>query len=178
MDGRCVGYAIPGMTAVRVVPKNGKRPSEADPGYIEVRTDGRIVTYLGEQERYDRQRNGRWWRMGDVGYKTKLGCLHLLDREVDVIPGFGSTLAVEDRLFSRMDDLAEVIIVPGLEGRPTPVVSTRGDKPLDLVAWKEAVADLPAMAEPVQWRHADLPQTATTKIKRLELARTLREGRV
>jgi hypothetical protein len=29
------------------------------------------------------------------------------------------------------------------------------------------------MAEPVQLRHEDLPQTATTKIKRLELVRRL-----
>ena len=37
----------------------------------------------------------------------------------------------------------------------------------------QATADLPPMAEPIQWRIEDLPQTATTKIKRLELARLL-----
>ncbi|ALG09311.1 AMP-binding protein [Kibdelosporangium phytohabitans] len=177
MDGRCVGYAIPGMTAVRVVSKDGKRPTEQSPGFIEVRTDGRIVTYLGEQERYDKQRNGGWWRMGDVGYKTKKGCLHLLDREVDEIPGFGSTLAVEDKLLERIATLTEVIIIPGADGRPTPVVCTKGDRPLDRGEWNRAVNGLPVMAEPVQWKHGELPQTATTKVKRLELVKLLQAGR-
>ncbi|MFF4346882.1 class I adenylate-forming enzyme family protein [Streptomyces sp. NPDC001530] len=173
-DGRCVGMPFPGMTDVRVVSRNGQPPSKDNPGFIEVKSDGRIVTYLGEQERYDKQLSeGGWWRMGDVGYRTKWGCLHLLDREVDVIEGFGSTLAAEDRLFARLDDLAEVIIIPGADGRAVPVVCTKDDVPLDLDAWRAAAEGLPPMADPVQWRLADLPQTATTKIKRLELARVL-----
>jgi acyl-coenzyme A synthetase/AMP-(fatty) acid ligase len=175
-DGRCVGMPFPGFTSVRVVGREGKAPSPSSPGYIEVRSDGRIVTYLGEAERYAKQVNGGWWRMGDVGFRTKWGCLHLLDREVDLIPGIDSTLAVEDRLFARMDELIEVIIVRGVDGRPVPVVCTRDDKPLDRVRWDAAAADLPPMADPVQWRLSDLPQTATTKIKRLELARLLSNG--
>ncbi|WP_037677769.1 class I adenylate-forming enzyme family protein [Streptomyces griseus] len=175
-DGRCVGFAFPGMTDVRVVSMDGKPVSKSSPGYIEVRTDGRVLTYLGEQERYRKQENDGWWRMGDVGYRTKWGCLHLLDREVDVIPGFGSTLAAEDTLFSRLDELVEVIIVPGQGGTPVPVVCTKDDEPLDMVAWKAAAASLPTMADPVQWRLQDLPQTATTKIKRLELAKLLSNG--
>lgn len=173
MDGRCVGIPFPGMTSVRVVSREGKPPSPSSPGYIEVRSDGRIVTYLGEPERYAKQVNGGWWRMGDVGFRSRWGCLHLLDREVDLIPGIDSTLAIEDQLFARLDELVEVILVRGADGRPVPVVSTRDDKPLDRVRWEAAVADLPPMAEPVQWRLDDLPQTATTKIKRLELARIL-----
>lgn len=172
-DGRCVGVPFPGMTGLRVVSRDGRPPSPSSPGFIEVRSDGRIVTYLGEDERYQKQLNQGWWRMGDVGYRTKWGCLHLLDREVDLIPGIESTLAVEDTLFARMDDLIEVVIVPGVNDVPTPVVCTRHDKPLDRGVWEQAVQDLPRMAEPVQWRHQDLPQTATTKIKRLELSRRL-----
>ncbi|WP_329221251.1 AMP-binding protein [Streptomyces sp. NBC_01485] len=172
-DGRCVGRPFPGMTDVRVVSRDGQPPSESNPGYIEVRSDGRIKTYLGEQERYDRQLSDGWWRMGDVGYRTRWGCLHLLDREVDLIPGFGSTLAVEDALFAKLDELTEVIIIPDAGGAAVPVVCTKDDKPLDRDAWRGAVAGLPAMAEPVQWRLTDLPQTATTKIKRLELAKRL-----
>ncbi|MEV8551685.1 class I adenylate-forming enzyme family protein [Streptomyces glaucescens] len=172
-DGRCVGRPFPGMTDIRVVSRNGNPPSPDNPGYIEVRSDGRIVTYLGEQQRYDEQVNDGWWRMGDVGFRTRLGCVHLLDREVDLIDGFGSTLAVEDALFTRLPQLAEVVIIPGPDGRAVPVVSTKDDIPLDPDTWRRAVAGLPAMAEPVQWRKEELPQTATTKIKRLELARRL-----
>lgn len=172
-DGRCVGMPFPGMTGVRVLSRNGKPPSKENPGYVEIRSDGRVVTYLGEQERYDGQLSDGWWRMGDVGYRTRWGCLHLLDREVDVIDGFGSTLAAEDTLFTRLPELAEVIIIPGTDGRAIPVVCTKDDVPLNAVAWRSAVAGLPPMADPVQLRHDELPQTATTKIKRLELARRL-----
>ncbi|MET8682023.1 AMP-binding protein [Streptomyces sp. NPDC004647] len=175
-DGRCVGSPFPGMTGVRVVSRDGKRPTKSSPGYIEVRSDGRIVTYLGEHERWEKQVNDGWWRMGDLGYRTKWGCLHLLDREVDEIPGIDSTLEIEDTLFTRMPELVEVIIIPDRNGKPVPVVCTRGDKPLALAAWTSAVTGLPAMADPVQWRLEDLPQTATTKIKRLELARLLGAG--
>jgi acyl-coenzyme A synthetase/AMP-(fatty) acid ligase len=171
--GRCVGRPFPGMTDVRVVSRDGSRPSADNPGYIEVSTDGRIVTYLGEQERYDAQVHDGWWRMGDLGYRDRFGRLHLLDREVDEIPGFGSTLAVEDALFARVPSLAEVIIVPIGDGRTVPVVCTKDDEPLDEGTWAEATGSLPAMEPPVHWRLADLPQTATTKIKRLELARRL-----
>lgn len=172
-EGRCVGRPFPGMTDVRVVSRDGRPPSESNPGYIEVRSDGRIKTYLGEPERYAEQLSDGWWRMGDVGYRSRWGCLHLLDREVDMIPGFGSTLAVEDALFGKLDELSEVIIIPDADGMAVPVVCTKDDKPLDREAWRRAVAGLPAMTEPVQWRLADLPQTATTKIKRLELAKRL-----
>ncbi|MFC5718620.1 class I adenylate-forming enzyme family protein [Streptomyces gamaensis] len=176
-DGRCVGMPFPGMTGVRVVSRDGKPTSRQNPGYIEVRSDGRIVTYLGEQERYDAQvSEGGWWRMGDLGYRTKWGCIHLLDREVDLIDGFGSTLAAEDTLFGKLPELTEVIIVPGADGEAVPVVCTKDDRPLDPAAWQRAAAALRPMAQPVQWRLDDLPQTATTKIKRLELARLLAAG--
>ncbi|MGH3887043.1 MAG: class I adenylate-forming enzyme family protein [Pseudonocardiaceae bacterium] len=175
-DGRCVGFPFFGMTDVRAVSRDGNPPSKSSPGDIEVRSDGQIVTYLGEHERYEKQTHAGWWRMGDVGYRTKWGCLHLLDRAVDVIPGIDSILAVEDTLFSRMDELIEVVIVPDADGTAVPVVCTRDGKPLDRIAWKAAIAGLPAMADPVQWRLEDLPQTATTKIKRIELAKLLRAG--
>ncbi|CAL9597102.1 4-chlorobenzoate--CoA ligase [Nocardiopsis dassonvillei] len=175
-DGRCVGRPFPGMTDVRVVSRDGRPPTRTSPGHIEVRSDGRIVTYLGEHERWRKQVNGGWWRMGDVGYLSKWGCLHLLDREIDEIDGVDSTLEIEDRLFDRLPDLVEVIIVPSPEGRPVPVVCTRGDSPLDETAWRAATADLPAMEPPLHWRLEDLPQTATTKIKRRELVEMLKSG--
>ncbi|MER5774371.1 AMP-binding protein [Streptomyces sp. NPDC002039] len=175
-NGRCVGVPFPGMTGVRVVSRDGNPPDKDNPGWIEVRSDGRIISYLGEHQRWEKQVNDGWWRMGDVGYRTKWGCLHLLDREVDEIPGVKSTLEIEDKLFTRVPELVEVIIIPGPDGTAVPVVSTRDDKPLDLAAWQSAVVGLPPLAEPVQWRLEDLPQTATTKIKRLELARLLGAG--
>ncbi|MFE2551710.1 class I adenylate-forming enzyme family protein [Streptomyces sp. NPDC059355] len=175
-DGRCVGSPFPGMTGVRVVSRDGNPVTKTNPGFIEIKSDGRIITYLSEHERWEKQVHDGWWRMGDLGYRTKWGCLHLLDREVDEIPGIGSTLEIEDKLFTRLHELIEVIIIPGPDGVPVPVVCTRDDKPLDLIAWKSAVIGLPKLAAPVQWRLEDVPQTATTKIKRLELARLVAGG--
>lgn len=74
-DGRCVGVPFPGFVDVRVVSRNGQPPSAANPGHIEVRSDGRVITYIGESERYRQQMSDDgWWRMGDVGYRTKWGC--------------------------------------------------------------------------------------------------------
>lgn len=174
-DGRCQGYPTPGMTKYRLVSRGGARPSKENPGYIDVATAGRALTYYGEQERFDKQVIGEWWRGGDVGYRTKWGCLHLLDREVDVIPGIDSTLEIEDAVLHKLDELTELVIVPGPDKQPVPVVCTRGDEPLDPERWKAAVAGGPALGTPVQRRLSDLPRTATAKIRRLELARQLAE---
>ena len=150
-------------------------PVTADsPGYIEVRSAGRIVDYLGETDRYQAQaRDGGWWRMGDVGHRSRGGRVHLLDREVDRIEGLGSTLSVEDALFDRVDSLLEVILVPDPDGGAVPVVCTRDDLPLDLATWESAVRDLPPLAPPVQLTRSEMPYTATMKVKRLELASEL-----
>jgi acyl-coenzyme A synthetase/AMP-(fatty) acid ligase len=173
-DWRCVGFRFPGMTAVRVVSRDGKPPTAKNPGYIEVRSDGRALTYLGEDARYQQQLTDGWWRMGDVGYRTRWGCLHVSDREVDVIPDFGSTLEVEDELMCRLESLLEVVIIPDGEGAPTPVVVTRDGSELSPAQWRKATTGLPEMRPPVQLSMAELPRTATAKVKRLELAERLR----
>ncbi|SFB98126.1 class I adenylate-forming enzyme family protein [Streptomyces aidingensis] len=174
-DGRCLGYPIPGMTHVRIVPRNGMKPSKQNPGFIEVQTDGRAVNYHGEDARYAKELNGRWWRTGDVGYRTRAGCVHLLDRVVDVIPNVESTLEIEDTMLGRLEELSELVVVRGPGDEPLPVVCTRTDEPLDMERWRRAAADFPQLAGPVQMRLAELPRTATMKVQRLELARRLRE---
>lgn len=174
-DGRCVGFGFPGMTRIRVVSRDGNPPSRSNPGYIEVNSDGRVLTYLGEKARFENQLSGGWWRMGDVGYRSRWGCLHLLDREVDVIEGFGSTLSAEDTLLSRLDTLREVVIIQGDDGLPVPIICTKDDKPIAPERWRAATESLPAMAEPVRCRLDELPRTATTKIKRLDLAANLNQ---
>ncbi|WP_020519225.1 class I adenylate-forming enzyme family protein [Catelliglobosispora koreensis] len=174
-DGRCVGFAMPGSAKVRIVSRNGKRPSEQNPGFIEVGWEGLAKTYFGEQDRYDANRFGKWWRTGDVGYRTKLGCVHMLDREVDMIPGVRSSLEIEDFMLGRLDELVELVVVPGPNSEPIPVLCTHEDVPLDRERWRAAAAGFPQLAEPVQIPHAELPRTATLKVQRIELSRRLRE---
>jgi len=175
-NGRLVGIGLPGFTRVRVVDDNGRRLRAGVPGHIEVRTRGRILTYLGGEEQYAKQLSGGWWRMGDVGYRTRWGGLYLTDREIDQIDAVDSNLELEDILMSRLEELREIVVVPGLDGGPVPVVCTRNDEPLAPQRWKDAVAGLPAMAEPVVCRFEDLPRTGTWKIKRVEIAELLRES--
>jgi acyl-coenzyme A synthetase/AMP-(fatty) acid ligase len=174
-NGRCLGHPIPGMTHVRVIPRNGRPPSKKTPGFIEVQTDGRAVSYYGEEERYQRELNGDWWRTGDVGYRTRFNCVHVLDRAVDVIPEVDSTLEVEDVVLGRLHELSELVLVPGPRQQPLPVVCTKHDEPLDLDRWRRAVAEFPQLADPIQMPLSELPRTATMKVQRIELARRLTE---
>lgn len=175
VDGRCLGYAMPGISKFRIVSRDGQQPSRRSPGLVEVFTPGRAVTYYGEQARFAEQLRGSWWRTGDVGYRSRFGCLHLLDREIDVIPTVHSTLAVEDAILSRLAEITEVVLVRGPHEQPLPVVCTRQNLPLDMDRWRSAVADFPQLSPPVQLPLAKLPRTATMKVQRLELARQLRE---
>ncbi|CAL9374077.1 class I adenylate-forming enzyme family protein [Streptomyces sp. NPDC091294] len=174
-NGRCLGYPLPGMTHLRVVPRGGQRPSKKTPGYIEVMSDGRAVTYYAEDERYGKECNGRWWRTGDVGYRDRWGRVHVLDRAVDVIENVDSTLEVEDTVLGRLDELVELVLVAGPSNEPVPVVCTRNNVPLDPDRWRRAVTDFPQLAEPVVLPLSELPRTATMKVQRIELSRRLRE---
>jgi acyl-coenzyme A synthetase/AMP-(fatty) acid ligase len=174
-NGRCVGYPLPGSAKVRVVGRNGKRPSKEDPGFIEVRWKGNAKTYFGEQDRFDANVNDGWWRTGDVGYRTKPGCLHMLDREVDVIPGVDSSLEIEDVLLDRLDELTELVIVPGPESEPVPVICTHEDQPLDRDRWQAASTEFPQLTDPIHIPQTELPRTATLKVRRTELSRQLQD---
>lgn len=174
-NGRCVGWPMPGCAKVRVVRREGKTPSAANPGFIEVAWPGLAKNYHGEPERYDANRHGDWWRTGDVGYRTKAGCLHVFDREVDMIPGVRSALEVEDVVLNRLDELSELVVVRGPKAEPVPVLCTNGDQPLDRERWRAAVADFPGLADPMQIPQAELPRTATLKVQRIELSRRIQE---
>ncbi|MEO3764680.1 AMP-binding protein [Streptomyces sp. B5E4] len=175
MDGRCVGFALPGSAKVRVTSQNGRQVSQDNPGFIEVRWDGIAKAYHGEQDRYDENVNQGWWRTGDVGYRTRLGCLHMLDREIDTIPGVGSSLEIEDAVLDRLDELVELAVVLGPGKKPVPIVCTRGDEPVDPERWRQATHDYPQLAEPVHIPMAQLPRTATLKTRRVELTRILHD---
>jgi acyl-coenzyme A synthetase/AMP-(fatty) acid ligase len=175
-NGRCVGWPMPlGAAKVRVASRDGKRPTEQNPGRIEVAWPALAKTYHGEQERYDSNRKGPWWGTGDVGYFTRFGCLHMLDREVDMIPGVKSSLEIEDVVLAALPELSELVVVQGPDSEAVPVICTHDDKPLDLDRWYAAVTGFPQLAEPVQIPEAELPRTATLKVQRLALADWLKD---
>ncbi|HKS49163.1 MAG TPA: class I adenylate-forming enzyme family protein [Amycolatopsis sp.] len=169
-NGRLVGVGIPGFTKIRVTDDAGRPCPPGEVGHIEVKTRGRILTYQNARGTFAAQLNGDWWRMGDLGRRSWWGGLQLVDREIDRIDTVDSNLAIEDVLMSRLEELREIILVPGANGTPLPVVCTRDGSPLDPARWREATADLPEMDEPRQWAFDDLPRTSTWKIKRVVLA--------
>jgi acyl-coenzyme A synthetase/AMP-(fatty) acid ligase len=173
MNGRCVGWAMPGCARARVVSRDGRPPSPEHPGYIEVAWEGIAKTYFGQQDLFEAGMDGGWRRTGDVGYRTRYGCLHMLDREVDMIAGIGSSLEVEDVMMARLAELTELIVVTGPRGEPIPVVCTVEDRQLDLDRWRAAAAEFPRLADPIQLRWDEVPRTATLKVQRIELSRRL-----
>jgi hypothetical protein len=97
----------------------------------------------------------------------------MLDREVDMIPGVRSILAVEDLVLGRLSELSELVVVPGPKSEPVPVICTNEDRPLDRDRWRVAVAEFPQLTDPIQIPQAELPRTATLKVRRIELSRRL-----
>jgi acyl-coenzyme A synthetase/AMP-(fatty) acid ligase len=158
-----------------VVSRDGKRPSPRDPGHIEVAWEGVAKTYFGQQDLFESGMHDGWRRTGDVGYRTRLGCLHMLDREVDLIPGVRSNLEIEDVMMSKLAELTELIVVTGPDGEPIPVVCTLEDRRLDPARWRAAAAAFPRLADPVHLPWAEIPRTATMKVQRIELSRRLAE---
>ncbi|MCX4745618.1 AMP-binding protein [Kitasatospora sp. NBC_01287] len=175
-DGRDVGHVLPGFIKVRVVDESGREVAKGQPGHLELRGRSTIMTYLGEHDRYLRNRTDGWWRLGDMGHLGRFGKLHLLDREIDRIEDVDSNLEVEDVLMSRLEELLEAVIVIGPDGEAVPVVCTRRDAPLDPERWARATADLPQLAAPLHWPFAQVPRTSTWKVRRVEITRLLREN--
>jgi acyl-coenzyme A synthetase/AMP-(fatty) acid ligase len=114
--------------------------------------------------------------MGDVGHRTRRGCVHVLDREVDQIPDVPSNLQIEDVLLDRLPELTEVVVIPDAARHPVPVICTHGGRPIGSGRWAAATDGLPPLEPPVQRDWSSLPRTSTWKIRRLELAKQLRDG--
>ncbi|MBF6436583.1 class I adenylate-forming enzyme family protein [Nocardia cyriacigeorgica] len=161
-----VGWTVPTVARVRIVDQEtGQRRGigRARQGLMLASTKGRCLDYLGENDRHDRKRNGMWFNTGDVGYRDWLGRIRLVDREVDVIPGM-SALELESTLLDRLRHATEVTVL-GVPGRlPLPVLCL--DRELDAAEWADAVRDLPPLDQPVVLPWAELPRTATWKVRR------------
>lgn len=170
VNSRCVGYPLPGFTRVRVKRRPG---GPTDAGEIHIRSEGVADTYIGQDDIALPERSA-WRPTGDLGYRSKFGCLHLIDRAVDESGELGSTLLIEDKLLSRLD-VQEAIVVPTRNGLPQPILCPWNGR-IDGESWRRATADMPAMQEPIQCRFDELPRTATWKIRRLEIRRRIDAG--
>jgi acyl-coenzyme A synthetase/AMP-(fatty) acid ligase len=169
---RDLGRPVPGRTALRVVDPRTLRPvPPGTAGLLLARTRARCLDYVGEPERWYAKVRGGWWHTGDVGTIDRTGRVHLLDREVDALPGL-SCVEVEDVIEDRLPEVVECVLLGSVGRAPLPVVVTHGGR-LDPDSWREAVADLPRLADPVVLAWAEVPRTGTGKVRRLELRNRL-----
>lgn len=167
-----VGHPVPGKTRLRLVDPKTLRPVRPGrPGLVLARTAARCLTYLGEYERWAGKHVGRWWNTGDIGIRSWLGGVRLLDREVDHIPGM-SCVEAEDLLEERIPEALECIVLGPRDSAPLPVVVT-ADGTLRDGAWDRASRGLPPMRQPVVLTWEQVPRTGTAKVRRVALLQQL-----
>jgi acyl-coenzyme A synthetase/AMP-(fatty) acid ligase len=171
-DLRDLGRPVPLRTRLRVVDPDTLTPvRRGQEGVVQVRTPARCLGYVGEDDRFAEKCADGWWNTGDVAVVGRTGRVRLLDREVDRVP-LMSCLSTEDVIEDRIEDVAECVVLGRPDGPPLPVVVTTGGG-LDPGAWADAVADLPAMADPVVLAWDDVPRTGTGKVRRTALLAAL-----
>lgn len=163
-----VGRPVPFVTRVRVVDPETREPVAAGKqGVVLVRTKGRCLTYLGEDDRHDEKNWDGWWNTGDLGVRSRTGSLRIVDREVDLIPG-ASSIELESILLERIERATEVIVLGNPGGLPVPVVSLASGE-LTEEQWRTAAAGLPDLAPPHVIAWEDFPRTGTWKVRRFDL---------
>ncbi|MFA1546936.1 class I adenylate-forming enzyme family protein [Actinomadura chokoriensis] len=165
---RDLGRPVPGRTRLRVVDRDTLRPvPRGTAGLLACSTKALCLDYVGERERYLRKRAGQWFITGDLGVLTRSGRLLLLDRETDALPQ-ASCVEVEDVIEDRLPGVGECVVL-SVPGRPAQPVLVVEDGRLDPEQWRDAVADLPELADPVLMEWGRLPRTATGKVRRAAL---------
>ncbi|WP_433700330.1 class I adenylate-forming enzyme family protein [Nocardiopsis sp. CA-288880] len=172
---RNLGRPVPGRTRLRAVDTRTLRPLPAgEPGLLFCRTDALCLGYVGEEGRWRSKLVGQWWSTGDIGSVDRTGAVRLVDREVDSLSD-GGCLEIEDVVDERLPQALDCVVLGVADGPPVPVVATE-DGTLAPGIWKEAVVDLPTMAEPVVLTWGDLPRTGTGKVRRGALRESLGLG--
>jgi acyl-coenzyme A synthetase/AMP-(fatty) acid ligase len=179
LGSRNVGWSIPGYNRVRIVdPRTQRRVARGETGMIQVRSRTRTIGFIDQPDKYWGRVHGQWFDTGDIGRPARFGSFELLDREIDRIEGVESCLLIEDKLFDRMPELTEIVIVADDASRPVPIVCTAGDVPIDPSAWRKATADLPQLGEPVHVNESELPRTESAKARRFLIAERTKGGDV
>ena len=168
-NARNAGLTIPFHSRTRIVDDSGRRVAPGRAGIVQAKTSSCFQTYFGGEELASRVLKGGWLTTADRGRRTIGGRLQLLDRQTDHLPGIDSAVGMEDVLLDRLPQLTEVVLVDLGKGRPTPVVCTVRNQPLDMDQWRAGILGLPALAEPLVIPLESLPLTATWKVRRFLL---------
>ncbi len=179
-----VGIPVPGVR-VKVMDENGRKLGRTRVGEFVVRGPNVMKGYWNDEERTAEAFRYGWFHTGDVGFRDRLGFLHFVDREKDVVKVGGYSVfsrEVEEEIL-RNPKVFEVALV----GAPHP---TKGEIPVAFVQLKEG--EEATEQEILDWcgEHVarykaprmvriidDMPLTMTLKVMKRKLrSRLMREA--
>lgn len=164
--GHGLGWAVPGYSQIRIADECGADVGRGEPGRIMARTRGCFGGYLNMPGLFEENLTADgWWDTGDYGMLDQTRQVYLLDRQDERLSRASSAIAIEDILLRRFPELAEAVVME-LEGRLVTVVASRVGAPFDEGAWAAATRDLADLPPPVLMSWADIPRTATGKVRR------------
>jgi predicted acylesterase/phospholipase RssA len=179
-----VGWPLPGCRA-RVVDVDGKRVGRGRVGELAIRARSVLTGYLNDGAP---RTAGQWLRTGDLAKRDRLGALHVLERNSDLIKtgGYSVFPAEIERVLADHPDVSVAIafgVHHGIKGDvPWAAVALRpgaGAAVSDLLAWaSDRLADYKRPREIFVVNASDIPRTPSHKIRRSELAASLLAGTV
>ena len=177
-NARDMGVGLGDLTKARIADEKGNVLPANQDGHIHFLSKGRALTYYKEDQRFNENVYGAWWDSGDYGCMDEQGHLYLKDRQVDLIENIDSNLALEDFLLDHLDFLSEVVLVRDKQGHAQPIIALAPDCTMDWEAWWQQVEDLPHLNAPIIRDFADIPRTATMKVRRLYIEELLKQENV
>jgi long-chain acyl-CoA synthetase len=122
-----VGMPVPGVK-VRVMDDSGKKQRRGKVGEFVVRGPNVMKGYWGDDERTAQAFEHGWFHTGDIGFRDRLGYLHFVDREKDVVKAGGYSVfsrEVEEEML-----MHPAVFEVALIGAPHP---TKGEVPVAFV---------------------------------------------
>ncbi|SDW78040.1 fatty acid CoA ligase FadD22 [Amycolatopsis xylanica] len=155
-----------GPIRIRVVDEAGAEVPAGETGYIETRSPGRMLGYLGGDDPMIPA--DAWWPMGDIGRVGADGSLELLDRIVEHVEGTESLLEREDQLLDRLPELVELVLVKTESGDGVfAVACVRAGEECTAERFQDAAKEVGLGAIPVRfWDWEALPLTGSYKVRR------------
>jgi long-chain acyl-CoA synthetase len=175
-----VGRPIP-TVRVKVMDENGKKLGRGKVGEFVVKGPSVMKGYWGDEERTAEAFKYGWMHTGDMGYLDRLGFLHFVDREKDVIKVGGYSVfsrEVEEQILQNPKVMEVALVgVPHPKKGEVPVavvqlVEGQSATEEELLAWaKERIAGYkaPRVVKIVD----ELPLTMTLKVLKRELRQQL-----
>jgi long-chain acyl-CoA synthetase len=175
-----VGRPIPSVR-VKVMDESGKMLRAGDIGEFVVKGPSVMNGYWGDEERTAEAFKYGWLHTGDMGYKDRLGFLHFVDREKDVIKVGGYSVfsrEVEEEILQNPKVLEVALVgVPHPTKREVPVAviqlvpgqTATEEELLDWCKQKIAGYKSPRAVKIID----EMPLTMTLKVLKRELRQQL-----